>query len=425
MYTKLPWYIVLTAHTQDTSPYWDEDGKAYMVGSHYWRVYPTLQLAEANLDTGEVGEWQWIWNGTDRVPEGPHIYRKDGWFYVLAAEGGTGVGHEVTMARSRGLYGPYEASPANPLLTAANTSSYFQTVGHADLFQDPSGNWWGVALSTRSGPSHVYYPMGRETVMTAVTWAEGEFPVWTNVSGEESGWVLPPINKDVGGPGPFINEGDDIDFAPGSTIPAHFTYWRFPNASSFTISPEGHPNTFRLLPSFLNLTALDGNFAGPQGQTFVGRRQQDTLFTYRVTLDYSPRDLGEEAGVTAFLTQNHHLDLGIVLLPANQSTATIPGTNSAPAADSRSALIPQIRYRGISSVAVPDSIIAPVPDAWVGRSLTFEIQSVNGTHFSFAVGPAGAESHLQTILYASNNALSYGFTGEFPSGMALHVKNRI
>lgn len=99
------------------------------MGSHYWKVYPALELAEANLDTGEVGEWQGIWNGTGgHAPEGPHLYRKDGWYYLVAAEGGTGVDHMVTMARSRNLAGPYESNPANPMLTAANTSSYFQYV---------------------------------------------------------------------------------------------------------------------------------------------------------------------------------------------------------------------------------------------------------------------------------------------------------
>lgn len=49
-------------------------------------------------------------------------------------------------------------------------------------------------------------------------------PVWTNISGEMSVWAFPPVNKNVGGSGPFINEGDDIDFAPNSTIPPHFTY---------------------------------------------------------------------------------------------------------------------------------------------------------------------------------------------------------
>lgn len=369
-------------------------------------------MAEANLDTGEVGEFRVIWNGTGGLaPEGPHIYHKDGWYYLLVAEGGTGLEHMVTMARSENIAGPYTANPTNPVLTNANTTSYFQTVGHADLFQDPSGNWWSVALSTRSGPGYLYYPMGRETVLTSVTWDEGKFPVWTPISGEMSGWPMPAVDKDIGGSGPFITEGDDIDFAPGSTLPTHFTYWRYPNPESFTVSAEGHPNTLRLKPSTLNLTALNGNYAGPDGQTFVGRRQQNTLFTYSVNLDYAPSVLEEESGVTIFLTQNHHLDMGIVMLPASASTTTFPGINLTEPSNAAQ-LIPQVRFRGISYIPVPETIIAPVPTAWVGKSLSLEIKAANMTHYSFSVGPAGARSEMQTILYTSNDALSWGFTGK-------------
>ncbi|KAI0593233.1 glycosyl hydrolase [Biscogniauxia sp. FL1348] len=109
----------------DTSPLWNHDGKAYIVGAHAWKVFPGLLLAEANLHTGKVGKWTNIWSGTGGMaPEGPHIYLKDGWYYLLAAEGGTGLEHMVTMARSRHLYGPYEANPENPVLTNANTTSY-------------------------------------------------------------------------------------------------------------------------------------------------------------------------------------------------------------------------------------------------------------------------------------------------------------
>jgi beta-xylosidase len=95
-----------------------------------------------------------------QAPEGPHIFRKDGYYYLLVAEGrlkveillasfgsdrqagGTGVNHMVTMARATTIDGPYKSNPSNPILTNANTSTYFQTVGHADLFQDASGNWF-------------------------------------------------------------------------------------------------------------------------------------------------------------------------------------------------------------------------------------------------------------------------------------------
>lgn len=343
------------------------------------------------------------------------MYRKDGWYYLLVAEGGTGMNHMVTMARSKDLFGPFEPAPNNPVLTNANTSSYFQTVGHADLFQDQAGNWWGVALSTRSGPGDRYYPMGRETVMTAVTWEEGEFPKWTNISGQINGWALPPENKDIGGTGPFIDEGDDIDFAPGSELPAHFTYWRYPDPDKFSVSPEGHPNTLRLSPSKLNLTALNGNYAGPDlgGQTFVGRRQQDTLFMYRVNLDYSPAENGEEAGVSVFLTQNHHLDIGVVLLPASESTTVFPGESASEPGDS-SELIPQIRFRGISSVTTPATVVAPVPSTWTGKPLSLEIKAANMTHYSFSVGPADAQSLTQTLVTSSSDAVSWGFTGKCP-----------
>ncbi|KAM0820018.1 putative Glycosyl hydrolase [Seiridium cardinale] len=412
----------------DTSPFWDVDGQVYMTGSHAYHVFPGIQQAEANLDTGEFGEWVTIWNGTGGLaPEGPHIYLKDGYYYLLAAEGGfwhilnksitayrsrvggTGLQHMVTMARSRHINGPYESNPVNPVLTNANTS--IQTVGHADLFQDQTGNWWAVALSTRSGPDYLNYPMGRETVLTPVTWAEGEFPVFTAVSGEMSGWPLPSTASDIHGEGPFINEGDTVDFEPNSTLPAHFTYWRYPVPESYVISPPNHPNTLRLNPSSFNLTALNGNYAGPAGQTFIGRRQQDTLFTYSVNFEFSPKLLEEEAGVSVFLTQNHHLDLGIVMLPANSSTAPFPGTNTTESLDDPSTLVPHFRFRGISYVTVPDPVIIPVPKIWAGISLRLEIRASNITHYAFSAGPADAKSQMQTLIEVSNTAVSWGFTG--------------
>lgn len=168
-----------------------------------YRSSPGIWLNTIDLDTGELGgSFLDIWNGTGgEAPEGPHIYYKDGYYYLMIAEGGTGLNHMETIARSKTISGPYEPNPANPILTNANTSAYFQTVGHADLFQDASGNWWGAALSTRSGPEYVTYPMGRETVLSAVTWKEGEWPVWTNVSGTESGWDMPPVDKHIPGIG--------------------------------------------------------------------------------------------------------------------------------------------------------------------------------------------------------------------------------
>lgn len=199
---------------------------------------------------------------------------------------------------------------------------------------------------------------------------------------------LNPIDR------PYVDEGDDITFSSQSRLPEHFTYWRFPNPGHFTISPKERPDTLRLGPSELNLTALNGNYAGPTGQAFVGRRQSHTLFTFTVDIDFSPSTLEEEVGVSAFLTQNHHLDLGIAMLP-----------------DSNGSLAPHFRYRGISYVPVPAPIVTSVPPEWVGKTLTLEIKAFNSSHYAFSAGPADAASLRRTIVTVSNEAVSWGFTG--------------
>jgi beta-xylosidase len=95
--------------------------------------------------------------------------QKDEYHYLLATEGGIQLGHTATIARSRKIIGPYESHAANPILSNGNTTGFFQTVGYADLFKDDNGNWWGMALTTRSGLEYNACPMGREAALFPVT----------------------------------------------------------------------------------------------------------------------------------------------------------------------------------------------------------------------------------------------------------------
>lgn len=153
------------------------------------------------------------------------------------------------------------------------------------------------------GPDYVTYPMGRETILTSVTWEEGQWPVFSPVRGEMAG-PLPP--KDITVPGEDLAslEQQAITFPPGSSIPGHFVYWRIPT-ESYTISEPEHPYTLSLKPSKLNLTAYDGNYAAT-GQTFIGVRQTDTLFNFRTNVQFSPSIEDEEAGVSVFLAMVCH-----------------------------------------------------------------------------------------------------------------------
>ncbi|KAF2755191.1 glycoside hydrolase family 43 protein [Pseudovirgaria hyperparasitica] len=380
----------------DTSLFWHENGKVYVTGSHYHRIKAGIRQTTIDLTTGELGgEFQEIWLGTGGIAvEGPHIYQRDGWYYLLAAEGGTGVNHMVTMARSKDIMGPYEGDTTNPLLTNANTTQYFQTVGHADLFQDKSENWWGVALSTRSGPKYENYPMGRETIMVPVTWDEGKFPVFSNATGAIETRVLPTKDVEIKGTGPLCDASDRINFTAGSVLPVHFLHWRFPEPSAYVISPTDHPNILQLTPSKLNLTGLDGASAATP-QTFVGRRQTHTLFTYSVILDYVPKTVNEEAGITAFLTQNHHIRLGVTLLQSSNPMEPVLS----------------LSFYAISSKPVPEAFTVPLPLAWQSQPLKLEIKAYNLTHYTFSAGPADAQSEMQTFANLNNEIVSYGFTG--------------
>ncbi|KIJ38391.1 glycoside hydrolase family 43 protein [Sphaerobolus stellatus SS14] len=398
----------------DTSPFWDLDGKTYIVGSHEYKVFPMIQGFEIDLETGVSGPIMDLWPGTGgHAPEGPHMYYKDDYYYLMIAEGGTGVTHMETIARSRNLTGPFNSNPANPILTNANTTEYFQTVGHADIFQDSHGDWWTVALSTRSGPAHVYYPMGRETILTAAKWEEGEWPILSPVRGQETG-PLPRPNKNVPGIGTWIGQPTDhLTFNPGTVLPKHFVYNRFPDTSAFTISPPGHPHNLRLIPSVLNLTTLDGLTAATP-QTFVGRRQEHVEFTLNVTLDFDPKQEEEEAGITVFLSQTQHFDLGVVALSPEQAVAAGYKGDSM---DNTPTLSQYVRLRTISphSSALGSKDTQSHPGIFsIGdndsRGIKLQIEAVNSTWYAFRY-QAPSQTNWTTVGWGISSEVSGGFTG--------------
>jgi beta-xylosidase len=295
-----------------------EDGKA-------WVAQQGIVLQELDLETGELSHPPLqLWNGTGGVwPEGPHIYKRDGYYYLMIAEGGTASQHAVTIARSRNLAGPYEAHEGNPILTNRYTDAYFQRVGHGDIFDDQNGNWWIIVLASRCGPENLIHPMGRESVMAPVRWEEGQWPVITNVSGRMDVWPLPAESRDVPGNGPFNGDPDEFDFDALSIMPKHFLFHRVPREGTFSFSEGG----LEIVPSRSNLTGVaytdDLALKGQRGISFVARRQTQTVFHFTVDVDArSATEVDQEAGISIFLAQENHADISIVYLsPCSESSA--------------------------------------------------------------------------------------------------------
>ncbi|TFY73238.1 hypothetical protein EWM64_g10774, partial [Hericium alpestre] len=282
-----------------------------------------------------------------------------------------------------------------------------QTVGHADLFNDTEGNWWGVALSTRSGPEYTYYPMGRETVLTPAQWKEGEFPTFTPVLGEETG-PLPPQKKGIKGSGNWAGADDDINFPPHSSLPIHFVHNRYPDPAAYTVSPSGHANTLRLTPSVLNLTA-PGHRSASTPQTFVGRRQEHVKFTFDVKLSFQSKQDHAEAGVTVFLNQGQHFDMGIVTL--SPQSASQAGYTGAPAKD----VARYIRLRTMTVNSTNEGAVDPVSKPNITLlhphsqgDVHLQIEAVNRTTYAFRhATPRG----WITVGWGVSSEVSGGFVG--------------
>ncbi|MEV7608561.1 glycoside hydrolase family 43 protein [Microbacterium sp. NPDC089320] len=225
---------------------WDEEGTAHLS----WRSFhPDLDgIASLPIDpmTGEArGEARLLWAGTG-LPhiEAPHLYRIDGWWYLMVAEGGTERGHVVSIARSRTIHGEYEACPANPILTHRSTAHPVQNTGHADLVENPDGSWSVVYLGVRPrGKTPAFHVNGRETFLAGVDWVDG----WPRI--DEGRYAVPAT---------------DHSFTDDLTAASLHPRWIAPGAlaTSFTATGErGALLTYsaeRLSPSILATRALDG-----------------------------------------------------------------------------------------------------------------------------------------------------------------------
>ncbi len=167
----------------DPSLFFDRDGSCYYIGTKERREGAAyfgdneIWLQRLDLEKGKlVGESVAIWHGSMKHaiwPEGPHLYDKDGMYYLMIAEGGTEFYHSITIARSASLFGPYEGCPGNPVFTHRHLGrqAEIQNAGHGDLIQTIDGSWYMVLLASRMEKG--VCNLGRETFLAKVSWENG------------------------------------------------------------------------------------------------------------------------------------------------------------------------------------------------------------------------------------------------------------
>lgn len=299
----------------DPSIYWEGD-RAYVVNNRAPAEPPrydghrAIWIQEYDWRAGKmVGESTQLVNGgvdISRKPvwiEGPHILKKDGWYYLTAAEGGTSVNHSQVVLRSKNLLGPFAPYADNPILTQRDLDPSrphpITSAGHAKLVETQNGEWFATFLAVRPYEGD-FYNIGRETFLLPVTWKDG----WPIIlpKGETIPFASRAPKLPAQAPGPVPTTGDFryVDEFDGDKLAMQWVGVRTPKR------PFYHLRAGDLI---LDRGTPIGDLSGVPA--FVGRRQQHHVATVRTTVRFNPGADGERGGLAAMQSDRNYLFFGV------------------------------------------------------------------------------------------------------------------
>lgn len=283
--------VYLNSSGFDPSLFHDDDGKKWllnMIWDHRKNKHPfggILLQEYSEKDQKLVGPIRNIFNGTSiGKVEGPHVYKRDGYYYLMTAEGGTVFRHSVSMARSRNIDGPYEVDPQNPLLTSFdNPALELQKAGHASLVETQNGEWYLTHLCGRPLPSRGRCVLGRETAIQKVTWTDDG---WLRLEGGGNSPRLSVAAPDLPAhPWPTENPRDDFD---STELNIHFQFLRVPL--------DGNTLSLTERPGFMRLRGGE-SVSSHHNQSLVMRRQQAFSYSAETSLEFNPDTFQQMAGL--------------------------------------------------------------------------------------------------------------------------------
>jgi xylan 1,4-beta-xylosidase len=289
-----PWSdpVPLHSHGFDASLFHDAAGTTWLMAmSADWRPgrdrFRGIEIQRYDRANQKLaGNAQLIFTGTDAgLTEGPHLYQRDGWYYLITAEGGTSWEHQVTVARSRNLRGPYEPDPDGPLLTSVGRPDLrLQKAGHGSLVQTQTGGWYLAHLVARPYTPLGNCVLGRETAIQQVDWPTGD---WPSIPGG-----IPA--DEVAGPGLPAHPWPDEPATDHFDAPELGTAWS-------TLRRPATPDWADLSsrPSHLRIHGGQSP-VGKQSPSLVARRVGATRCTLETVLEFDPADHRHLAGITGY-----------------------------------------------------------------------------------------------------------------------------
>ena len=291
--------IYLNASGFDPSLFHDDNGRKWltnMLMDHRGgKFFGGIVLQEFDPDAAKlIGPIHHIFEGTELgCTEGPHIYKRNGYYYLLTAEGGTEYRHAVTIARSKNITGPYEVHPQNPIITCFDDPDHpLQKSGHADLVETANGKWYTSFLVSRPLTRRGRCTLGRESALEQIIWGEDNWPRLAH------GGKLPRMEvpaPDVA-PAP-IRSASERDHFDKSELDINWQSLRVP------ITSEWLNLTAR--PGYMRLTGRE-SLTSLHHQSLIARRVQAHHITAACALEFQPQSFQQMAGLVCYYNSYHY-----------------------------------------------------------------------------------------------------------------------
>ena len=323
----------------DPSFFFDDNGKGYIVhngpvvGGADYEGQRAIRLFEFDVKGDSIkGDFKQILRGGTHVEEkpiwieGPHLFKKGKFYYLMCAEGGTGGWHSEVILRAKNPMGPWEENPNNPILTQRtgldpNRKDPVSSAGHADIVEDGKGNWWAVFLACRPYEEDMYNT-GRDTYLLPVTWKDGwpeilakNTPIAT--VGEKAG--LKPNGQNLySGNFEYTDNFESINDSRWMILRDYKGF--------FVKETDKKGITFKLLP---------GNIYQREPMSAIWARQQHGTFTAETALNFTPRNDKDIAGLALLQKEDHNFVFGktmkngklmLTLTRAEKNNVTIAST---------------------------------------------------------------------------------------------------
>ena len=290
--------IFLNSSGFDGSLFHDEDGRKWYLSMRIdhrrGKMFGGVILQEYDLTAQKLtGPVRHIFEGSSLgLTEGPHLYKKDGYYYLVTAEGGTEYGHVVTIARSKNIEGPYELSPNHPFVSCREQKNYYlQKSGHGDFVQMKNGNWVAVFLTARPVTPQGLCILGRETSIETVDWPKNDWPVLG--SGTNRPRVEVPMNE-LHGNGIYKTESRD-DFT-SLELDLNFQSLRIPITEDWA--------SLKTRPGFLTLLGRE-SLTSTHEQSLLARRIESLKMEASTAILFNPESFQQLAGLVCYYNTAH------------------------------------------------------------------------------------------------------------------------